>query len=85
MHTQSTLDGLGRQPCERLNIIGTRVAGLTWFYQVVVLVLAWSANQLKIPKSPHPAGRYRRRVTFARASMRRSNRIPDYPATTGPF
>ncbi|WP_233868826.1 hypothetical protein [Paraburkholderia adhaesiva] len=85
MHTQSTLDALGCQPCERLNIIGMRAAELTWFYQAVVFVHASSASPLKIPKSPNPAGRYRERVAFVRASMQPLNRIPDYPATNGTF
>jgi hypothetical protein len=50
MHGQSTLDALGRQPRERLNIIGTRTAEYTRLYLVAVFALARAASQLKIPK-----------------------------------
>jgi MFS transporter, MHS family, shikimate and dehydroshikimate transport protein len=50
MHGQSTLDALGRQPREQLNLIGTRWAEHSGLYLVVVFALAYAANQFKIPK-----------------------------------
>jgi hypothetical protein len=50
MHGQSTLDALGRQPRERLNLIGTRRAEHSGLYLVVVFALAYAATQFEIPK-----------------------------------